>query len=63
MNFVGGSAAPEASTLSLIGGYLLACWLVVRMMLVGVVAVGLLLGALYFLYYLVRLSRLDPKSR
>jgi len=63
MNIVGGSTSPPAGSLAVVGSYLLAAWMVVRAMVVGVVAVGLFVGALYFLYYLVRLSRLDYKSR
>lgn len=63
MNIVGGSAANSNDKLVALGGYLLAAWMVVRAMIVGAVAVGLFLGALYFLYYLVRLSRLDHSSR
>jgi hypothetical protein len=31
--------------------------------MIGTVTVGLLLGALYFVFYLLRLSRLPHKSR
>lgn len=62
MNIVGATTT-QSSTLGWLGLYLLEAWLIVRSMIVGAVAVGLFLGALYFFYYLVRLSRLDHSER
>jgi len=63
MNIVGGSTLSSGIDLAAVGSYLLAAWMVVRVMVAGVASVGLFFGALYFLYYLLRLSRLDPRSR